>query len=239
MQEDHKVSQLCTLPDKKLFSLVQETAANNKDDHPHVEYFINQLIAAGMGFDEHHFEKIFSNCLVRFGLKEAYVQVLYPMLVRIGLMWTSDVIPPASEHFISNLVRQKLFAAIDALPPPGVAANKWVLFLKEGEFHEIGLLFASYMLKKVGEHVIYLGPDMPQASLLDACRSTRPDYLLFFLVHQDDAESISEYCEQLKRSFTGTKILIAADARTMRDVKLGKKLVWIQTVRDLESELAK
>ena len=113
-------------------------------------------------------KRYFSNCLVRYGMKKAYTEVFYPMLVRVGLMWAGDSIPPANEHFISNLLRQKLFVAIDSLPPSNATADKWLLFLQENEFHEIGLLFACYLIRLSGRQVIYLGPDVPFSSLVAA-----------------------------------------------------------------------
>ena len=165
MDSEHKVSELCEMPDKRLFNLIIEQVQNSIKTTEKAEYYISQLIAAGMSYDEQHFEKIFSNCLVRYGMKEAYTKVLYPMLVRIGLMWSGDSIPPANEHFISNLLRQKLFTAIDSLPPAKASADKWLLFLQENEFHEIGLLFACYLIRLSGRQVIYLGPDVPLSSL--------------------------------------------------------------------------
>jgi methanogenic corrinoid protein MtbC1 len=237
MDRDHKVSELCSMPDKMLFSLIEETVLSKTSVHPNVEYFITQLIAAGLAYDEHHFEKIFANCLVRFGWKDTYVQVLYPMLSRIGLMWTSDAIPPSNEHFISNLIRQKLFSAIDALPPPAAGAPKWLLFLQEGEFHEIGLLFACYLVRQAGHTVIYLGPDLPYESLVEAGRNTNPAFLLFFIVHQEDTSHINRYLDQLKQAFVSSKIYVAADERMMQDIKPGKKIVWIKSVHDLENQL--
>ena len=157
MEGDHKVSELCEMPDKGLFRLINEKVQNSIKTTEKAEYFISQMIAAGMSYDEQHFEKILSSCLVRYGMKKAYTEVLYPMLVRIGLMWEGDSIPPANEHFISNLLRQKLFAAIDSLPPSKATADKWLLFLQENEFHEIGLLFACYLIRLSGRQVIYLG----------------------------------------------------------------------------------
>ncbi len=101
-----KISRLCSMSDEELFQLREEyegQAAKNND----YEYFINQLISGGMGYDEANFEKAFSHCLLRFGLQKSYVKVIYPMLNRIGLMWSTNNIPPSQEHYISNLVKTK------------------------------------------------------------------------------------------------------------------------------------
>ena len=57
-------------------------------------------------------------------------------------MWQTGAVNPAQEHFISNLVKQKFFVAIDGLINSEKAkAQRFVFFLPEGELHEIGLLF--------------------------------------------------------------------------------------------------
>lgn len=238
MGNEYKVSQLCEMPDKKLFAMITEKVQTSIKITERAEYFISQLIAAGMSYDEQHFEKILSSCIVRYGMKDAYIEVFYPMLVRIGLMWSDDSIPPANEHFVSNLLRQKLFTAIDSLPPAKASADKWLLFLQEDEFHEIGLLVASYLLRLSGRQVIYLGSDVPLSSLIMAIKSTKPQYLLFFLVHYDLPEVIEKYFEKLTNSFNGKKIFVSANTRLINDVKTGKKIHWLKSVEELENEIS-
>src|SRR5664279_4349134 len=116
LHSDYKVSALCAMPDEKLQALGRKNLQSNTTDQK--EYFVTQLISAALTYDESDFVKIFSHCLLRYGLKDAYLLVLYPVLIRIGLMWLNDSLPTSSEHFISNLIRQKLFTAIDSLPAP-------------------------------------------------------------------------------------------------------------------------
>lgn len=239
MNTDHKISELCEMPDKKLFGMINEAIGRTITPTSHYEYFISQLIAAGMSYDELHFDKMLSGCLVRYGMKDTYAKVIYPMLVRIGLLWAGDSIPPANEHFISNLLRQKLFTAIDSLPPFKTAADKWLLFLKENEHHEIGLLLAAYLIRLSGNQVIYLGADVPFASLAQSVKAIKPQYLLFFVVHHDDPASIQEYCNQLAGLFSGKKIVVSGDESLLGQVQLGKKFRWIRTAEGLEEELTK
>jgi DNA-binding transcriptional MerR regulator len=234
----HKVSALCEMPDSKLFQLINEAANEMISKTERVEYFISQLIAAGMSYDEIYFEKLLSNCLLRLGVRETYLQVIYPMLIRIGLMWAGDAIPPANEHFISNLLRQKLFTAIDSLPPQRKATGKWLLFLQENEFHEIGLLFASYLVRLSGQEVFYLGADVPFESLRTAIKNIKPDYLLFFIVHKESPEVIDAYIGSLHKIFTGKRILVSAHEQMLQQLKRQNKVVWIPSVDELDNYLS-
>ena len=133
MDSGYKISELGTMNDKKLFDLLEQEQQGENETNPE-EFYISQLIAAGMSYDEQHFEKLFSHCLLRFGFKNAYTRVLYPMMSKIGLMWASNSMPPAQEHFITNIIRQKLFTAIDSLPPPATKAETWLLFYQKMSF---------------------------------------------------------------------------------------------------------
>jgi DNA-binding transcriptional MerR regulator/methanogenic corrinoid protein MtbC1 len=231
---DYKISDLCMLPDKKLFKLVQESNTGSGDKS--YEYFIAHLISAGISYDEPGFEKIFSHCITRYGMKEAYLNIIYPLLVRVGFMWSADTIPPAHEHFISNLLRQKLFTAIDSLPLPKAGDDDWLLFLPENEFHELGLLFASYLLRLAGKKVIYLGSNVPFESLKEVVKEVDPKNLLLFLVHENLPEVIQQYLDILSKQFKGKNIFVAGHQKLTGQLKKGSNIHFLHSVADLEQQ---
>lgn len=234
---NYKISELCQMSDKKLFDMINaEVDRSIRPENQH-EYYISQLIAGATSFDELHFDKMLMKSLVRYGVKEAYLNVIYPLLVRTGLMWLSDVLSPASEHFMSNLLKQKIFVAIDGLPPAKSTADKWLLFLKEDEFHEIGLLFANYMIRLSGRQVVYLGSNVPLASLTQAIRTIQPEYLLFFVIRNDATDTSENYGRQLTRSFTGKKIYVAGDSQLLSQIHMDEKIQQLRTAEDLEKVL--
>jgi hypothetical protein len=117
---------------------------------PTDEYLISQIISAAVNYDEAYFDKIFLNAVLRSGLKEAYIKIIYPVLQRLGLLWAGNRLHPAQEHFVTNLFRRKMLSAIDALPPPSSSKNSWLLFLPENEFHDLGLLLSSFCSGRPG-----------------------------------------------------------------------------------------
>lgn len=236
MRGDYKVSELCVLDDERLFKMVGEFKSIGTNDEAD-DYFVSQLISAGMSYDAPLFGKIFSQSIRRYGMKETYLRVIYPMLVRIGIMWSGDAMPPAPEHFISNLVRQKLFSAIDSLPNERSASDSWLLFLPENELHEIGLLFAHYLIRLSGRKVVYLGSNVPLESLSLAIAETLPANLLLFLAHRDLPATVQEYLENLENQFMGKNIFVAGEKEFTDQLKGGKKIHFLSTVDDLEKQL--
>ncbi len=231
-----KISRLCAMSDDELFLLLKEyyLTAEEQNDY---DYFVNRLVASGMSYDEDGFSKIFSHCLLRFGMETTYKTIIYPMLNRVGLMWSSNSMPPSQEHYITNLIRQKLFTSIDAMASEGEGATKWLLFLPENEFHEIGLLFASYLLKSKGNRVIYLGPNVPLSSVKDSLEDTGADHILLFMVHNDLPENIEDYLGELSEIGKNKKIFIACTEELSGKISSNASFIFLHSVEDLEKEL--
>ena len=236
LDSDYKVSELCTMPDEKLKALSRKML--DVTTPAPTEYFVSQLIAAALTYDEPQFVNIFSHCLLRYGLKGAYLHVLYPALTRIGLMWLNESLPTANEHFISNLIRQKLFTAIDSLPPPKPGSPTWILFLPENEFHEIGLLLAYYLIRLSGQRVVYLGGNVPELSLRAAVKDLRPENLLMFFVHHDLPGNIKKYLDKLSKDLKVKRIYVAANRGLADQVKSGKKVDFLTSVEELDQQLS-
>ena len=149
------------------------------------------MIGSALEYDEVNFDKIFSSALLRYGLREMYVSILYPVLVRLGLMWSTNILRPAHEHFITALFRQKLLTAVDSLPLPA-SKEAWMLFLPANEFHETGLLFANFLIRQSGQGSFILVQTYPFESLKAAVKDVKPTSLLFFLVRKNNPEEDDE-----------------------------------------------
>ncbi len=196
------------------------------------EMLINQMISAGLSFDEVQFDKAFSNCILSFGVMDAYQKVFYPMLNKIGLLWSITEMNPSQEHFVSNLVKQKIYAAIDALNPPKKDSEKWVLFLPEGEQHELGLLIANYALRSKGTQVYYLGQSVPVENLNIIAKKVSPTHFLTFSVRSNQQESISRFFSEMDRELNNPNITICCNNELANSLTSSNK---INTIKSFEA----
>lgn len=235
MDSDRKVSKLCSMSDEVLCSMVEDLYA--LESQVKANPFVSQLIAAGMEFDERSFQKILSHCLLRLGVEETYRNVIYPLLDRVGLMWSADLLPPAHQQFMCNLIRQKMLTAIDALPFAKKDSKKWLLFLPEDEFHEMGLLFAHYLLRKSGQEVVYLGASVPLRTLDVAIATVQPDCLLLFFVHYDIPANIGSYLSEIKKACPAGRIFVSGNAKLIEQVSLADPIKWLRNIEDMEKAL--
>ncbi|MFT5802805.1 MAG: methanogenic corrinoid protein MtbC1 [Nonlabens sp.] len=142
-----------------------------------------------------------------FNTEDTYVQVLRPMLLKIGLLWTKNKMSPAQEHFLSNLVRQKLIAAINALPLPRNEEKKWLLFLPPDEYHEIGLLYAQFLLRKYDNSTLYLGANVPLSDIDAVVATYKPTHVLFFIVKNMTLRNGQKFFDRIEKEMPNTKIM--------------------------------
>ena len=158
----HKISKIARLTALEREHLVKNTAYERKD----LGEALNALKLAMLTFDEAAFEGVCAGFREQAGFRALVEDLFLPLLEHVGLLWQTSSICPSHEHFVSNLVRQKISAEIDAMPPlPATSDPLVVLFLPEHEIHELGLLYVAYVLRSLGRRAIYLGQSVPMADL--------------------------------------------------------------------------
>lgn len=190
----HKISKIADLTERQITDKIEGLLTKSDAENSVVE----SLTISMIDMDEGRFENVLSNYISSHGFDEFMVKIAYPFLDRIGVLWVTNVINPAQEHFISNLIRQKIVAAIDDLGPcKDPNAKTCIAFLNEAEMHEIGLLYYSYQLKKHGFKVIYLGQMVPFDDLIDSMDAHSPDYLLTSFVNQTELGWVDNYLKRL------------------------------------------
>ncbi|GAB3638158.1 MerR family transcriptional regulator [Hymenobacter arcticus] len=169
---------------------------------------LHALLAAMLQLDEPQLHRLLTEAIARQGLEKAMLEVVYPLLQRIGLSWQTGTFTIAHEHLVSQLVRQKLLAAIDALPPAAPAgAARWLLFLPPDEQHELALLFLSCALRARGRQVLYLGQGLPLPEVEGACQLFRPDVIATALTAGLSPEAVGSFAAELRQRCAGPQLL--------------------------------
>lgn len=177
IRHGYRISKIDKMTIDEIHNIVTELSKNDDKDID-----IKSLSASMIEMNENLFEDILNENIRKFGLLDTVTELLYPFLVHIGILWGTNKIMPAQEHFISSIIRKKIFSKVDALPQPETNAKKIVLFLPEGEHHEIGLLLAYYIARNLGWRVFYLGQNVPTTNINQVIKITKPDMLLTIVV---------------------------------------------------------
>lgn len=197
---------------------------------------IHALTICMIEMDEERFDKVLSTNILKLGFEQTMMNIIYPFMSKIGVLWQTGAINPAHEHFISNLVRQKLIVAIDGQVASG-DGKKFLLFLPEGELHEISLLFASYLIKSKGNKVIYLGQNTPNEDLLAVYKIHQPDYMLTIITTSPSSEYAQEYLNTLAARFSETKILVTGYQVIGQDFVMPSNVTLMNYIRDIKELL--
>ena len=162
---NYKISKLSKLTDVEL---AHETKTISTSKQP-FDYQINSLLVSLFTFDEALFQQVYDEQINKMTFQEIFINIYLPLLNYIGILWQTNSIQPANEHFMTNLIYQKIAlntALIDTNLATSLDNQVFVLFLPEDEIHEIGLLFLNYYLKLTKKKVIYLGRSVPFDNLL-------------------------------------------------------------------------
>ena len=199
-----RISQVAKLSDEEISRAVLACSDDAHDYHGQV----NALLAAMLGLDEPRLDQLLNEAARQLGFEDMMLRVAYPLLQRIGLMWLADTMNIAQEHMLVHLLRQKMLAATDALPPVPAAARRWVLFLPAEELHEMALLFMNYLLRARGHHTLYLGQNLPNVGLAAIGAAYHPDALVTVLTAQPDRGRVAEYAAEVQALFAPGTLLV-------------------------------
>lgn len=231
----HKISKACAMGKEQTASFLQQKINSTIAQENSNEYYISQIISNGLEYNEYEVNRLITDSFTQNGVLETYKLVLYPLLVRIGLMWCSETICPSQEHFISAIIRQKLLTAIDNCITNKQQQSTWLLFLPEDEDHDIGLLLSSYLLRSSGHSVIYLGAKVPFFALSSTIADINPANILFFMTRVRPASDARNYIDQLIESFPKQQIFLSGNPQVLAGLDFSKKVNWLRDIHDFET----
>jgi len=229
-ENGHKISKIS----KMQFDDMQNEVIKLTEKKLNYPEQIHALTLAMIDHDEERFEKIMSTIILQLGFQMTMVKVIYPFLIKIGILWQTGSISPSQEHFISNLIRQKLIVAIDGLfVPASDYKKKYLLFLPEEEMHELSLLFSSYIIKAKKNKVIYIGQNTPFQDVIKVYNQLKPDYLLTVLTTHPQPCEIQAYLDKLSQTFHNSRILVSGRQVVGEDLHVGKNIELLVKLEDL------
>lgn len=195
---------------------------------------IQALTLSMIDLDEGRFEEIIKANISQFGFENTMINIIYPFLSRVGILWVTGSIGSAQEHFITNLIRQKLITAIDAQTNKPVSTGKtFVLFLPEGEFHEISLLFANYIVRARSNKVIYLGQNLPFDELEFIYKTRRPDYIFTSITSVPANHEVQPFVDRMARTFPDSQLLLTGYQVIGQDINMPNNALIINQITDL------
>lgn len=230
-----KISKIAKLKNEEIQATVNEISKKSNVQNP----AINELKLAMLNFDQEKFYNTYQDLKNEKSFKEIVYDILIPFLSEIGTLWQTDIITPAQEHFITNLIRQKIILnteliQIDYKPVP----NKiFVLYLPENEIHELGLMIINYELISKGYHTIFLGQSVPIFNLMDLVDLNSEIIFISYFTINPEKENITAYLEEFHEkilSLGNAKFWILGRMLEYIDYKkLPENIITFKSISDL------
>ncbi len=186
---------------QKVLYLVTDDARQDK--------IIVELVQSMIDIDIESFELKINQLISANGLEKSFINIIFPFLQKIGILWTTDSINPAQEHLVTNLLRQKIIASIENLKPTIPIKKPVVLFLPENEFHELGLLFVNYLFKKRGIVTYYIGGNVPINSIEKLIAVKKPHYIYTHLTAVIKNFDTNIYLQTIGRVAHGITVIVS------------------------------
>lgn len=194
----YKISKISKYPPEKIPQLVREIVSE-KSAKSHA---ISAFKMAMMNFDHTKFFSTYNTLLAEKSFREVFYEVFIPLMTELGLLWQSDTITPAHEHFLSYLIKQKLMINTEKVQvlEPTKLDKVFVLYLPMNEIHELGIMYLNYEILDHGYKTIYLGESVPTDSLNDLNKYFDNIIFVSYMTVQPDKEHVNDYIKEIQQT---------------------------------------
>jgi DNA-binding transcriptional MerR regulator len=230
--KDHgyKISEIAKLKEEDLRKEVFSLSDKQMQFSDHIQ----ALTIAMIDIDEETFEITINKNISTHGIMKTMINIVYPFLTKIGILWLSGSIGPSQEHFITNLIRQKIVVEIDKLPTNyDPKAEKVVVYTPEGEYHEIGILFAYFIFKNMGKRVVYLGQSLPFDEVKFIIEKENPSFVFSAFTSFSTPQDVQNYVTKIGTTFHYQTIYLTGMQVVGQKLDLTENIKVINTVQEL------
>ena len=224
-----KISRIALMSPDEIIKEVSAISEINFEHHTQLDAMTISMVE----MDEVKFDRIVRTNIDQLGFERTMVEVIYPFLDKLSVLWLTGSINPVQENFMSHLIRQKLIAAIDGIGvKEGPGQKKFMIYLPSGESQELSLLFLSYLLQNRGHKVIYLGQNITINDLKDALSIQKPDYLYTMITESYTNQSVDVYIQSLAQNFPDCKILLSGYQIVAQNISRTEKIRPLASLDD-------
>ena len=228
-----KISRVAQWDDETINKEVLDLSENKTSESGYVD----RLILYMVNFNNDKFINLINEVISDKGLEEAVVKVFFELFVKVGIYWQVGSVFPAQEHYVSNLIRQKIISETDNLKIGNNKNASILFFLPAKELHEISLLFYNYLAKKLGYQTTYLGQDVPWDDLEKIKKQVNPDFVFTAFLNSLPKDELESYLESLRQLFSDQKIFITGWQLQIQQPNIPRNVKVIKDHKDFRKYL--
>ncbi len=197
------------------------------------ERLVNELINEMVDLNPDAFEAILNEQIRARGIDKTITQLIFPFLEKIGILWRTNHINPAHEHLVTNIIRQKMIVGIEAVYSLMVTGHTALLFLPEGEYHELGLLYMYFLLKGCGVKVLYLGANVPARDIEFVANLKKPDFLYTHLTSVAHNFNFDKFLTRFQTGCAGHPLVVSGMLTLQFKKKIPDNVRFIKSLQEV------
>ena len=203
----YKISKIAAYEESEVPLLVRKLALTSKSE----QMSINTLKLAMVNFDTVLFDLTFEELIGKKDFEFIYMKVFIPLLHELGILWQTNAICLSHEHFITNLIKQKIHLQTE-LAQSQIKQNEndacFVLFLPENEIHDLSILYLNQLILSKGYKTVFLGQSVPTNSLATLLGFNSQLHFVTFCVVEPNQNIIADFISNFEQ-----QILSISDSR--------------------------
>ena len=233
-----KISKISSLSNEEISDSVSSIALKSNSE----QIAINAFKLAMINFDCELFNKNYDEILSHQNFEYIFVDVFMPLMKELGILWQTGAISPTHEHFITNLIKQKIHIQTERVQL-NIKKNTnypiFVLFLPENEIHELGILYLNYLTLSKGLRTILLGQSIQISSLENLYTYKDSFNFITYLTVEPNEKEIMPYLKLFNEKLllnTNSKLIVFGPQQTKIDINnLPNKIELYRSVQSFIS----
>ena len=234
-----KISKISSLSEDEIPELVRSITLKSNSE----QVSINAFKLAMINFDYELFDNNYNEILQHHNFQHVFLNVFMPLMRELGILWQTGAISPSHEHFITNLIKQKIHLQTESLQRMKARRNDhppFVLFLTENEIHELGVLYLNYLILDSGYRTIFLGQSIQTSSLETLYSYNSEFYFVSYLTVEPNKEEIMPFLNEFHTNLLkgrNSKLLLFGPQQVEIDIeKLPEKIELYRSVESFTSK---
>jgi len=234
-----KISKIASLNEEEIPELVRSIALKSNSE----QVAINAFKLSMINFNYDLFDTNYNEILQHHDFQYVFLNVFMPLMRELGILWQTGAISPSHEHFITNLIKQKIHLQTELLQrkkPKRGEHPLFVIFLPENEIHELGVLYLNYLILNSGYRTIFLGQSLQTTSLETLYSYNTKFYFVTYLTVEPNKDEIMPFISQFHENLLkdrDSKLLIFGPQQI--EIDIDKLPGQVELFRSVESFIAK
>jgi len=219
----YKISKIAILDEDELTGQVMEVSSRHDD--PDQNFQPGKVLMSALRFNEDLFKDTLIPFIKKYGIEEAFIKFLHPLLVKSRILWQTGSLSRAQEQFVRNTIKQIIIIEDNHLrAEKGKDIASVAMINTSDNFSDNNFLFYKYALKKRGFEVIFTGDILPASEVVEIHKIKPFKFLIVNSGAFDYAKKKIEYFNAIGKSLQIKKIVFT-DYPGVPDKKSPEKII--------------